>query len=68
MVRKGGPREFQQKPLKLDSSALSPFFERFFIFSGPRGFWEKKLQKIDSMQLEGRSSWILALHVIAILL
>jgi hypothetical protein len=31
----------------LDSllAALGPLFERFFIFSGPRGFRQKKLQK-----------------------
>jgi hypothetical protein len=32
---------------------LGPFFERFFILGGPRGFLQKKLQDLDSMQLEG---------------
>jgi hypothetical protein len=28
---------------------LGPFFERFFIFNGPRGFWQKKIQSMDPM-------------------
>jgi hypothetical protein len=32
---------------------LSPFFERFFIFSGPRGTRPKKLEKEDPVQSEG---------------
>jgi hypothetical protein len=28
---------------------LSPFFERFFIFSGPRGTRQKNVQKLDTM-------------------
>jgi hypothetical protein len=41
MIRKGGPREFKQKPLKLGSSALSPFFERFLFLAGPEGLNKK---------------------------
>ena len=33
--------------------ALGPFFERFFILGGPRGTRQKKLQNLDSIQLEG---------------
>jgi hypothetical protein len=44
--------EGQRVPVKniqnLDSFALGPFFERFFILGGPRGFREKKLQKIET--------------------
>src|ERR671914_2004689 len=32
-------------------SALSPFFERFFILGGPRGTRQKKLQNWDSMSI-----------------
>jgi hypothetical protein len=31
---------------------LSPFFERFFIFSGPRGFRQKNVQSQDSRHLK----------------
>jgi hypothetical protein len=30
---------------------LGPFFERFFIFGGPRGTRQKKLQNLDSVYL-----------------
>ena len=33
----------------LDS--MGPFFQRFFILGGPRGFRQKKLQRMDSMNL-----------------
>jgi hypothetical protein len=34
---------------------LGPFFERFFILGGPRGTRQKKLQKMDSMQIRNRA-------------
>jgi hypothetical protein len=42
---------------------LSPLFERFCILGGPRGFRCKKLQNLDSMQLEGGFSGIRFPHV-----
>jgi hypothetical protein len=32
--------------------AVGPFFERFFILGGHRGFRQKNLHKIDSIQLQ----------------
>ena len=36
----------------MDNGIGSNFFERFFIFSGPRGTQQKKLQNSDSIQFE----------------
>lgn len=43
-------------------ATLSPLFEHFFIFSGPRRFRHKKLQYLDSMQLEGGFDGIWCYH------
>jgi hypothetical protein len=44
-----GDKGIREKNLKKVSS---PFFERFFILGGPRGFRQKKLQKLRLMQLD----------------
>jgi hypothetical protein len=48
--------------------ALSPLFEHFFILGGPRGFRQKKLQKIDSIQLKGGLIEIIIIIIIIIIL
>ena len=47
--------------------ALSPHFERFFILGGPRGFRQKNLEKIDSIQLKGGLIEIIIIIIIIIL-
>ena len=48
LIRERARRDLDKNSFE-SKEQLGPLFERFFIFSGPRGTRQKKLQKWDSM-------------------